>query len=255
MRHSWALAFLAAASAFATTPAREDVGRASSRNFIVAVTRHDKTAPALALQMLRQAERFREEIALQWLGGPLPEGQGRVVINLRVSHDRDEGLTWACDSQDRLCHTIYLVTSPQRALGSTLKHEIAHAVLATHFSHPHRLPSWLEEAIASDYDDASRKSTRQRILLQRLRSADAPSMVELLNAHAFAAEDGRGYAFSCALAEFLLDQGSSRQLLQFGSSGERYGWDVAVRQCYKCQNLAELDRAWRQWLQTEFCLP
>ena len=134
----------------------------------------------LALQMLRQAERFREEIALQWLGGPLPEGQGRVVINLRVSHDRDEGLTWACDSQDRLCHTIYLVTSPQRALGSTLKHEIAHAVLATHFSHPHRLPSWLEEAIASDYDDASRKSTRQRILLQRLRSAECASMVELL---------------------------------------------------------------------------
>ena len=107
-----------------------------------------------AQSVLVKAEEYRKQISQEWFGEQLPRGIGRTTINVSFSDDRDAGLTWAVDHPDRKLHTIYLYTTAEQAVGSTLAHEVAHAVLATRFPHPHRLPAWVEEGIASQYDNA-----------------------------------------------------------------------------------------------------
>ena len=108
--------------------------------------------------MLKQAEAFRREFSEKWLGHELPKGAGESVIYVAFTPNEDRGLTWAKDHPNRTLHNVYLRTSPENAVGSTLRDEIAHTVLATKFPHPNRLPSWLEEGIASQYDDEARCS-------------------------------------------------------------------------------------------------
>ena len=50
---------------------------------------------------------------------------------MSFSEEQDAGLTWAKDNPRRKYHTLYLTTTPDRALGSTLAHEMVHVVLAT----------------------------------------------------------------------------------------------------------------------------
>ncbi len=140
------------------------IGYASNDNFLVysPAMNSAETEQRYADTVLEEASRFRKEFALTWLGEELPQGAGRSVIYIDFSAVEDRGLTWAKDHPDRLLHNVYLTTSPERAVGSTLHHEIVHTVLATRYPHPHRLPPWAEEGIATRFDDDVRQANRQQ---------------------------------------------------------------------------------------------
>src|SRR3970040_420239 len=99
------------------------------------------------------------------MGEENPRGIGRTVINVAFSDSDDSALTSAIDSPEPTMHNVYLpTTSQERALGGMLHHEITHVVLASRFPHPNRLPAWVEEGIASRYDDQERVAIRTQIL-------------------------------------------------------------------------------------------
>ena len=83
----------------------------------------------LADAVAKQAEAFRRESALEWLGKELPDRNGRSVITVDISADKDEGWTWPIDSPKRTLHQVWLTTSSARATGTTLHHEVVHTVL------------------------------------------------------------------------------------------------------------------------------
>ena len=95
-----------------------DLGIAGSSNFTV-------LAPAgenLAQAVLDQAEVLRKEVALQWLGAELAPGRELTHITVRLSDDVDRGRTLLCGPGRALRgdHRMWLTTSRERALGSTL---------------------------------------------------------------------------------------------------------------------------------------
>ncbi len=169
-----ALSAAVLAAIFASYACAAGVVRNENFSVYVPETAIPGQAQRFAELVLEHAQKYRAEISTEWLGEELPAGAGRSTIYVEFSTAEDLGLTWAKDGPDRHSHTIWLNTSPRLAIGETLKHEVAHAVFATKYPHPSRLPSWVEEGIASRYDNAIRKDTRDQLARSWVRTG-APS--------------------------------------------------------------------------------
>lgn len=226
------------------------VGYASNANFLI----YSPSAQSAAAEklyadsVLKEAERFRKEFAIQWLGQELPRGAGRSVVYIDFSQVDDKGLTWAKDHRDRLLHNVWLTTSPERAAGSTLRHEVAHTVLATRYPHPNRLAPWAEEGIACRYDDEGRKERREQYCELWAQAGNAPSLSALLESPDLKSLDESGYAASAALVSYLLTLGNETQIVRFAEDGQRIGWEAALRSHYDIQSRRQLQIGWQNWL-------
>jgi hypothetical protein len=203
---------------------------------------------ATAELVLAKADRYRRDIAKEWFSEELPPGIGRIAINVTLTVSEDTGLTWAKDSAERKYHRVWLWTSPERAVGSTLRHEIAHCVWATRF--PRGLPAWVKEAVASASDDPERVQTRQRILAWFRRMDDWPDLREVLSAPSIASTDTASYTAATSLAEFLLARGDKARFVLFVGAGQEHGWDRALKENYGLASVADLQTAWKEWAKT-----
>jgi hypothetical protein len=229
----------------------EAAGFAMSDNFTVLTPPYptQQDAQSYAYEVLQSAEAWRRAIAKQWLGEELPPSAGQTTVNVSFSDEKDAGLTWAKADPRIKYHTLYLTTTPDRALGSTLAHEMAHVVLATRFPHPERLAAWLEEGIASSYDDDARLTQRRHVLALIAKTGNWPDLAELLNSPTIAARDKAAYTAAASLTEFLMTRGDRRTLLAFGQDANKTGWDAALHKHYGIANTAALQRSWQQWVQ------
>lgn len=225
-------------------------GLVHNENFVVFTEAglSQQVTQEFAHSVLVKAEEYRRQIALEWFGEELPRGIGRTTINVSFAADRDTGLTWAVDHPDRKQHSIYLYTTPERALGSTLAHEVAHAVLATQFPHPHRLPAWMEEGIASQYDNADRRQSRASILKFFAQQDHWPNLAPVLDAGNLASDDTRSYALAVSLTEMLLAQGGKAKFLEFGRTASREGTQRALERHYSIREMAQLETQWQNWV-------
>lgn len=215
-------------------------GFAHNGNFVV-------LAPdqAMAERLLDRAEFYRRQVAVDWLGEELPPSVGPVVINFALSSKEDSGLTWPADYPGRKYHKMWLTTSFERACGSTLGHEMTHAVLATQFKD--QLPAWAAEGAAGLADEDDRTAIRRRILAWFAKTGNWPNLAELLDAPAVLADDQRAYATATSLTEFLLTHGDRQTLLRFAVAGKKSGWAEALQQHYRITGVGALQEAWQNW--------
>lgn len=224
-------------------------GLVFNENFtILASTSQSPMATGLPERLLEAAERYRGEIAREWLSHELSAGEGKTTISLTISHRQDKAFTWARRG-NRNYHMVYLTTSPQQATGSTLKHEIAHVVLATRYPDSKRLPVWLEEGIASRYDDAERIVLREKIIQEFGHQRQWPNVLQLFATENVPAADQVTYAFAASLTDYLLTHGSRKTLLQFGESCSQTSPRQALETYYQMQP-HELQQRWQRWVTT-----
>jgi hypothetical protein len=231
-----ALLFLASANATAAEMAYNE-------NFVVTAAER-----AIANEVLAKAEQFRREVAEEWLGEELPPSIGRVMIDVQIA-DGDEGKTWAIDQPDRNFHMVWLNTSRERALGSMLKHEMTHVVLATEM--PGRLPAWANEGAASLADDSERIGIRRRTIAWFARTGNWPSLERILDAPNITADDKASYSVSASVAEFLLTRGDKQEFLRFAVDGKSNGWPSSLLNHYGINGVRELEQQWRDWASDE----
>jgi hypothetical protein len=235
----------------ATVPAIvEAAGVASNANFIVLITAKpsQEAAERFAQLVIERAERFRAEVAKEWLGEELSDGGIRTIISVNLSVSGNSGLTWAKDDPARKFHNVYLTTNPQKASGSILNHEIAHTVFATRFPHPRRLPPWAEEGIASRYDDESVIAVRRQEVKSWLRQGRVPRLAVILSAEAFDSFDDTQYAAAESLVSFLTTLGDKPTVVRFAEDGQKFGWNTAIRTHYRMSDLQQLQSEWQDWL-------
>lgn len=168
-------------------------------------------APSNASQILACATRFRNEIAAEW---GLQEDTAPATISWRPSGE-DTAFTWA-KSGARKYHSVYLKTGLKRATGSTLKHEVAHVVLAG------RLPLWANEGLASLYDDHERRSLR----------SNQPSMrpIEIVNLQSVATV--AEYANCERLVVVLVGVSGKKQFLNFATDCTKIGTEASLQKHY-----------------------
>ena len=200
---------------------------------------------ALAEAVARQAEIFRRQAAIEWLGEELPDRAGRSLITVDIAPRKDEGATWPIDSPQRTLHQIWLTTSVERAVGSTLRHEIVHTILDTHF-YPQSLPAWASEGIASQADDNGRKENQRRIVAQWARSGQWPALGRLLVCPQIEHNDLNRYAAASSLLAYLVERGGRPRAVAFAAAGANRGWDRATAEFYG-GDLARLQSDWQAW--------
>ena len=216
-------------------------GLAMSPNFSVMAPNQ-----AVAEAVAKQAESFRKEASLEWLGKELREDQGPTMITVVISATEDEGLTWPIDCPERKFHHVWLTTSLDRATGTTLNHEVVHTVLET-YSHPNRLPAWLQEGVASQKDAADRKEIRRQILANWARDGRWPELATIFQAPRIGHGDRGGYTAAASVTKFLAERGGKARVIQFAAAGQQRGWDQAAHDHYGVRDVAELQTAWEAW--------
>lgn len=213
---------------------------AANANFVV-------TAPdrELAEEVLAKAEGLRTTLSERWLGDALPDGVGPTVIRVKLSSTEDKGLSWVAENDSRLSHLMWLTTSRERAVGTTLAHEMTHVVLATR--HPGAMPAFATEGAACEQDDANRLAMRREIVEWWAQNGNWPHVSELFESRSIEPADAAGYAHACSVTAFLLTRGNRAKFIDFAVAGQDRGWPAAVREFYGFNDLMSLQTAWRDW--------
>lgn len=225
----------------------DGINNSSENFFVFTPPARPSTQRELATKLLAQAEQFRVVIATDWLGSPLPDGVGRTLINVSYSATEENGLTWAKDHPDRSFHTIYLQAEPDR-VNAPLAHEIAHIVLATRYPHPERLAPWVEEGVASQYDDILRRTSRKEMIAWFAQTKNWPSLQRVVELHRINSKEKDTYAAAVSLARFLVSKGGRTKFMEFAEKGSRKSWSTALREFYAIESLADLQQRWQQWI-------
>lgn len=195
--------------------------------------------------VLAKADEVRTRVAKEWFGSELPAGAGKTKIWVGFSTTEDRGFFWPIDDQRRTMHSIMMKTTPERAVGAGISHEIVHLVFTIRY--PDRLDTWVEEGIAAREDDAGRIEKRRAIVAQFAATGAWPRLASVLPAQTFADFDQQSYAVAASVTEFLLARGDRGKFLAFAVAGKKQGWDAAARQCYGFDGLPGLQAAWQAW--------
>lgn len=223
-----------------------DAATFQTRNFSITADR-----PEFAEEVGQRAEHLRRQLAIFWLGQPLPNWSKPCKLRVREGALGAGGqTTFQFTRGEVLNWDMFVQGSRERILDSVLPHEINHTIFACHFRRP--LPRWADEGAATLFEHRSEQlkqlallndvidSTRERFSLEKLMSMKEypEGMRPMLILYA------QGYA----LADFLVQQKGRRAYLQFLSDGEKIGWEEAIRKNFDHEGVQSLERNWRGWV-------
>ena len=130
-----------------------------SENFIV----HSSSSDQIAREICAAAEKYRRELAIEWLGQELPPWREPVPINLsRVRpNELASGKTsfYFYPSGEPHGWDMEVNGTRERVLDSVLPHEITHTIFATHFGCA--LPRWADEGGSTTVEHASERAKQE----------------------------------------------------------------------------------------------
>lgn len=207
--------------------------------------------PEVARQVGEAAETYRRQLAIFWLGKPLPNWSRPCRISVRegalgaggqttFQFVRGEVLNWRMQVQGSL----------ERILDSVLPHEVNHTIFACHFRRP--LPRWADEGAATLFEHRSEQLKQLALLNDVIR--DQQQLISLRDLLSMK-EYPKGqrpmltlYAQGYALADFLVQQKGRHAYLKFIADGERSGWENAIRENFDHEGIQHLEKNWRGWV-------
>ncbi len=218
-------------------------GLASNEHFVVLATDQ-----ALADAVLAKATALGQQLSRDWLGKPLPSNLiRRPCIHATLSDSEDQGTTWIDLANGRQYGMVWVTSSRERLLGSTLAHEVCHLVLAYGCQGEGELPAWATEGAASLQDNRELVEIRERTLRSFAQNDRWPSLYSILEKPSIGVTDHSSYCIATSLTEYLLSCGDKSRVVRFALAGKQKGWDQAVVEHYKLQNVQELQNAWQTW--------
>jgi hypothetical protein len=215
-------------------------------NFVV-------TAPTaeFAKQVGEAAEVYRKELAIEWIGKPLPGNWSTPCpIHVKVGGMGAGGATtfnfqggevygWKMDIQG----------SEERILDSVLPHEINHTIFACYFRRP--LPRWADEGAASLIEHGSERMRLRKIhdqVMGTTRKIPLRTLLEMKNYPQGNQQVLALYAEGHSLADFLIQRSDKRTYLKFLQLAHDRGWDVALKSVYQFENIDSLEKVWDKWV-------
>lgn len=235
------LLVLASTAAFSQVSDGLPLEMVHNDNFVVSAATVE-----LAQAVLDRAEELRDEIAMEWLGQPIPPSLGTTVISVRICESEDSGQTWPGANLNRPTYMMWLRAPQDQVTGPLLAHEMTHVVLSTRY--PGLLPAWVNEGIASLRDDEERKSTRKYILTWFAETGNWPHIGEVFDAEKIMSTDQFSYTIAGSVVEYLLTKEDKATLLRLAVEGRKGDWDAAIRQNYAIGGLRQLQLQWQAWV-------
>jgi hypothetical protein len=217
-----------------------------SQHFIV-------SAPSaqLAEEICKAAEKYRRDLAIEWLGRELPEWQGPCPIRADVSPSLGAGgaTSFVFHGGAPTQWTMQIQGSRERVLDSVLPHEITHTIFATHFGRP--LPRWADEGACTTVEHDSEKAKQDKFLIEFLTS-DPPRGIafnRMFQMKEYPPDILPLYSQGYSLARFFIAQGGKPKFVEYVGEGmQTNNWTATTRKYYGFGSLSELQLTWVEWV-------
>jgi hypothetical protein len=230
--------------------------RYSTTNFIV--TAPD---PNFAKKIGNEAERFRKELAIEWLNTELQPWSEKCPINVRLAQHAggETSFSFSYMGQQRGEPTQWdmkIFGTPERLLDSVLPHEVTHTIFATHFRRP--LPRWADEGACTTVEHTSEKTKNHGMLIHFLTSQPSRGIPfnRMFTMKDYPRDILPLYAQGFSVAKFLIMEKGRKHFLDYVKAGldmespgnELNAWDRATQQYYGYRDLSELQVKWEGWV-------
>jgi hypothetical protein len=219
-------------------------------NFVVSAS-----SPEVARKVGEAAERFRKQIALEWLGKELPRWSARCPIRVRVGQIGAGGATTfnfhpVPNRPAEVCDwNMEVQGSLERILDSVIPHEVSHTIFACHFRRP--LPRWADEGAATLVEIESERRVQTLTVNETINTRRRIPLRQLLGMKEYPSDQGALrvlYAQGYSLAQLLVQEGGKQRYLAFLEDAHRTNWDQAISRHYPHKNVDGLEQYWQRWV-------
>jgi hypothetical protein len=217
-----------------------------SANFII-----DAPTPELAQQIGQSAEKYRRELALEWLGKEMPNWAQPCPIQAQVAPNLGAGGATSFEFANGEVYgwRMTIQGSQERILDSVLPHEVTHMVFATHFRRP--LPRWADEGACTTVEHDSEKAKQQQMLIEFLHTNRGIAFSKMFAMREYPRDVMPLYSQGFSLARYLIAHGGKRKFLAYVGDGMRdENWSRATKQHYGHENLLALQNTWLEWVRS-----
>lgn len=216
----------------------------STANFVV------HTADArLAKLFAEAAENHRHQLAVAWLGHPLPDWASPCIVTAHVGPHLGAGgaTTFVFDRGEVFGWRMTVQGSAERIVDSVLPHEITHMILASYFRRP--IPRWADEGAATSVEHPAEQAKYYRMLAQFLRSGQTMPLERLFSLREYPPNMLVLYAQGYALTDYFIQQKGRREFVAFLKTAmESDDWEKAISLHYGYRKVSELQRSWLAWV-------
>ncbi|MGB7343737.1 MAG: hypothetical protein WBD20_05970 [Pirellulaceae bacterium] len=233
--------FLATVALLMLSLSHADAANFRTQNFLIQAPNAQ-----LAQAVGKSAEKFRSELAVHWLGKPLPPWPRPCPIRVISGQLAAQGVTTYNLSPVR-DFQMEVVGTPERILDSVLPHEITHTILATHFGRP--LPRWADEGICTTVEHVSERNKHEAKLREFLQSRRGIAMNRLFLLTEYPNDVLPMYAQGYSVCRFLIEQQGPQTFINFlHDYMEERSWTANVQKYYGYKSLRELQEYWLAWV-------
>lgn len=205
--------------------------------------------PQFAKQLGETAEQFRHDLAIAWLGEPLPNWSEPCPMAVQVGENLGAGgaTSFMFDQGEVFGWRMNIQGSRERLLDSVLPHEITHMIFASYFRQP--LPRWADEGGATSVEHHTERDKHRRMLVQFLQTGRGISFSEMFAMTEYPHDIMPLYAQGYSVADYLIQKGGRRKYIEFLQDGMQSGqWSECITRHYGIGGLAPLQNAWLAWV-------
>jgi hypothetical protein len=213
-------------------------------NFVV-----NAPTPQLAKEIGDAAETWRHDLAVEWIGSPMPPWSQPCPINARVSPRLGAGgaTTFIFDRGEVFGWEMNIQGTRERVLDSVLPHEITHTIFACHFRRP--LPRWADEGACTTVEHESEIATQERLLIEFLQTGKGIPFNKMFAMKEYPPDVLPLYAQGHSLTRYLMMKRGKAEFLTFLADGMRdEDWQRAVAEHYGTPTLFDLQNEWLGWV-------
>ena len=213
-------------------------------NFVV-----EAPNPQVAQKIGDAAEQYRHDLAIEWIGQPLPRWSQPCPITAEVAPTLGAGgaTSFVFDRGEVFNWTMTIQGSEERILDSVLPHEVTHTIFASHFRQP--LPRWADEGACTTVEHPVERARQHRLLIEFLRTGRGISFPEMFAMKEYPADVLPLYSQGYSLARYLIERGGRKRYIQFVGDGlASSNWPESLSQYYGIDDIAKLQNVWLEWV-------
>ena len=216
-----------------------------SENFVIISAPSDQAAQEVAAQ----AEHYRRELAIQWLGRELPRWREPcpIAVGMGAREPSRGKTTFIPTGGEPYGWQMEVFGSRERVLDSVLPHEILHTVFATHFGVP--LPRWADEGACTTVEHESERKKQESNLIHYLKNDRGIAFNKMFAMKDYPRDMLPLYAQGYSVTRYLIARGGERKFVEFVGDGlTNRSWTKATERHYGFASLAELQNEWLAWV-------
>ncbi|OHB81886.1 MAG: hypothetical protein A2W31_15605, partial [Planctomycetes bacterium RBG_16_64_10] len=206
--------------------------------------------PAMARQIGDAAERYRRELAIEWLGAAMPRWAQPCRIKARVGPHLGAGgaTSFLFEAGEVYGWDMTVQGSLERILDSVIPHEITHTIFACHFRRA--LPRWADEGACTTVEHVSERSKQEHMLVKFLQTGRGIPLSTMFAMKEYPADVLPLYSQGYSLVRYLIAHGGKRRFLDFvGDAMQDENWPRAVQKHYAHTDLLVLQKTWLGWVE------